>query len=144
MPETRSPLPAFHFVVEWGGMHASFSEVTGLNDEAQVIDYRDGTEPAATRKMPGLEKSGTITLKRGVFSVDSEFPDWLNAFELNRIERRDLTIRLLDEERETVMVWKVHQAWPTKITAPDLKASGNETAIETLELAHEGVTIENP
>ncbi|MDJ0768466.1 MAG: phage tail protein [Ilumatobacter sp.] len=138
------PLPAFHFQVDWQGTQLAFSEVTGLNYEAQVIEYRDGTEPEATvQKMPGLKKFGNITLKRGVFSGDNEFYEWLNTIKLNKIERRDVIISLLDEEHAPVMTWKVKNAWPTKITAPDLKASGNESAIETLELAHEGLTIEN-
>ena len=41
------------------------------------------------------------------------------------------------------MVWKVKNAWPTKVTSTDLKADGNEMAIETIELAHEGLTMQN-
>jgi len=94
-------------------------------------------------KMPGLKKYGNITLKRGVFAGDNEYFDWLNKVKLNKPERRDIVISLLNEEHEPVMTWKVLNAWPTKITSPDLKASGNEAAIETLEIAHEGVSIEN-
>jgi len=62
---------------------------------------------------------------------------------MNVTERRSVTISLLNEEHEPVMIWNINNAWPTKITSPDMKASGNEAAIETLELAHEGITIEN-
>ncbi len=138
------PLPAFHFQVDWQGTQLAFSEVTGLNYEAQIIEYRDGLSPEySTQKMPGLKKYGNITLKRGVFANDNEFYDWMAEIKLNKIERRDVIISLLDEEHNPVMTWKVVNAWPTKITSPDLKASGNESAIETLELAHEGLTIEN-
>ncbi len=138
------PLPAFHFQVDWQGTQLAFSEVTGLNYEAQIIEYRDGLSPEySTQKMPGLKKYGNITLKRCVFANDNEFYDWMAEIKLNKIERRDVIISLLDEEHNPVMTWKVVNAWPTKITSPDLKASGNESAIETLELAHEGLTIEN-
>ncbi|PKN63113.1 MAG: phage tail protein [Deltaproteobacteria bacterium HGW-Deltaproteobacteria-15] len=138
------PIPVFHFNVDWGGTRLAFSEVTGLNIEAQVIEYRDGLSPEfSTVKMPGLKKFGNITLKRGVFAGDNEYYQWLNTIKLNKPERRDLTISLLNEEHNPVMVWKVKNAWPTKITSPDMKASGNEAAIETLEIAHEGITIEN-
>ncbi len=138
------PLPSFHFQVDWQGTQMAFSEVTGLNYEAQIIEYRDGLSPEySTQKMPGLKKYGNITLKRGVFANDNEFYDWMAEIKLNKPERRDVIISLLDEEHNPVMTWKVVNAWPTKITSPDLKASGNESAIETLELAHEGLTIEN-
>lgn len=139
------PNPVFHFQVDWGGSSLAFSEVTGLNIEAQVIEYRDGLSPEfSTIKMPGLKKYGNITLKRGVVDGDNEFFEWLNDIKMNKVERRDLVISLLNEEHEPVMVWRVMNAWPTKLTAPDLKANGNEVAIETLEIAHEGLTIENP
>ncbi len=138
------PLPVFHFSVTWGGTQAAFSEVTGLNAEVQVIEYRDGLSPEYSNvKMPGLKKYGNITLKRGVFSSDNEYYDWMNKIKLNKPERRDVIISLLNEEHQPVMTWKVVNAWPTKITSPDLKGGGNEAAIEALEVAHEGITIEN-
>lgn len=138
------PLPVFHFSVDWGGTNIAFSEVTGLNIEVQPIEYRDGLSPEySTTKMPGLKKYGNITLKRGVFAGDNEYFDWLNKTQLNKPDRRDIIIKLLNDEHAPVMTWKVHNAWPTKISAPDLKANGNEAAIESLELAHEGVQIEN-
>jgi phage tail-like protein len=139
------PLPVFHFSVDWGGTRIAFSEVTGLNIEAQIIEYRDGASPEfSTVKMPGLKKYGNITLKRGVFASDNEYFDWFKTVHNDPAARRDITISLLNENHAPVMNWKVVQAWPTKLTSPDMKASGNEAAIETLELAHEGVTIENP
>jgi phage tail-like protein len=138
------PLAVFHFRVEWGGTNLAFSEVTGLNIEAQVIEYRDGLSPEySTIKMPGIKKYGNITLKRGVFAGDNEFYDWLKSIKLNNPERRDIVISLLNEDHDPVMTWKVVNAWPTKITSPDLKGSGNEAAIETIEVAHEGIEIEN-
>jgi len=138
------PMTVFHFRVEWGGTQIGFSEVTGLNIEVQPIEYRDGLSPEySVVKMPGLKKYGNITLKRGVFKGDNEFYTWYNEIKLNQPERRDITISLLDEEHNPVMVWKLINAWPTKITSPDLKANGNEVAIEQLEIAHEGVRIDN-
>ncbi len=138
------PLTVFSFRVDWGGTQAAFSEVTGLNFEVQIIEYRDGlSQEYSTIKMPGLKKYGNLTLKRGVFASDNEYFDWVNAIKLNKPERRDITISLLNENQDPVMVWKVMNAWPTKITSPDLKASGNEAAIETIEVAHEGIKIEN-
>ena len=75
---------------------------------------------------------------------DNGLYDWFNATKLNKPERRDIIISLLDEEREPVMTWSVTGAWVTKITSPDLGADKNEVAFESIDLAHNGYTIENP
>ena len=138
------PIPAFHFKVEWGGKNVGFSEASGLTQELQLIEYRDGNSPDySTIKMPGLHKYNNITLKRGVMKGDNEFFKWLNTVKLNTIERRDLTISLLNEKHEAVMVWKAHNAFPVKVEGPGLKASGNEVAIESIEIAHEGLVLQN-
>ncbi len=138
------PLPKFHFQVEWGGAKVGFTEVTGLDITTEVIEYRDGASPEYSKiKMPGQRKFSNITLKRGTFANDNQFYEWFNTVSLNTIERRDLIISLLNENHEPVIVWKVKQAWPTKITPTDLKADGNEVALESVELVHEGLTIQN-
>ena len=138
------PLPVFHFMVQWGGSNVGFSEVSGLNIETQVIEYRDGSSKEySMRKMPGIPKYGNITLKRGIMKSDNDFFKWLNTIKLNKVDRRDLIISLLNEEHEPVMVWKVANAFPVKIEGPGLKASGNEVAIESIVLAHEGLSIQN-
>jgi phage tail-like protein len=109
-----------------------------------VIEYRDGASKEYSKlKMPGMRKYSNITLKRGAFKSDNEFFDWFNEVKLNTITRRDITISLLDEEHSPVVVWKVKNAWPTKVASTDLKADGNETAIETMELVHEGLVVQN-
>lgn len=138
------PIPKFHFRVEWGGTNIGFSEVSGLNIENKVIEYRDGVSPEYSKiKMPGMREYSNITLKRGVFKGDNEFYKWLNTISLNTVERRDITISLLNEKHEPVVVWKVSNAFPVKVQSTDLKADGSEVAIEQLDLAHEGLSIEN-
>lgn len=138
------PLPKFHFQIEWGGSRIGFTECSGLDVETEIIEYRDGANPEYSKqKMPGMQKFSNITLKRGIFATDNEFYNWWNTVKLNTIERRDLTLSLLNEEHEPVVVWKIKNAWPTKIQSTDLKADANEVAIETMELAHEGLTIQN-
>jgi phage tail-like protein len=138
------PIPKFHFRVEWGGTNIGFSEVSGLNIENKIIEYRDGVSPEYSKiKMPGMREYSNITMKRGVFKGDNEFFKWLNTISLNTVERRDLTISLLNEKHEPVVVWKVHNAFPIKVQSTDLKADGSEVAVEQIDLAHEGLTIEN-
>ena len=138
------PMPGYHFKVDWGGTRIGFSEVSGLNIEVQAIEYREGSDPDYSAiKMPGLKKYGNITLKRGIIAGDNEFFDWLNTISLNQVERRDLVITLLNENHEPAMVWKARNAFPVKIEGPGLNATGNEVAIEMLEVAHEGLSIES-
>ena len=143
MPE-QYPLPAFHFTVDWGGERVGFSEVSGLTQENQAIEYRDGSFPEfSSIKMPGLQKYSNVTLKRGIVKSDNEFFQWLSTIKMNTIERKPVTISLLDEEGSPTMVWKLSNAWPTKITGTDLKSDSNEVAIETIEIAHEKLEIES-
>ena len=138
------PLPKFHFLVQWGGKRIGFSEVTGLDIQLEPIEYREGSSPQYSKiKMPGLQKFSNITLKRGTVANDQEFYAWIKTVSMNTIERRDLTISLLNENHEPVISWKVMNAFPIKVQASDLKADGNEVAIETIEIAHEGLDIMN-
>lgn len=138
------PLVKFHFQVDWGGTKIGFTEVSGLDVESEVVEYREGSSPEYSKiKMPGMQKYSNITLKRGTFKSDNEYFKWWNTVKLNTIERRDVTISLLNEEHQPVVTWKVKNAWPNKIQSTDLKADGNEVAIESMELVHEGLTIQN-
>lgn len=138
------PLPKFHFQVEWGGSRMGFTEVTGLDVETEIIEYREGSSREYhSQKMPGRQKFANVTLKRGVLPLDNEFFTWWNSASLNKVDRRDLTISLLNEKHEPTMTWRVKNAWPAKIAGTDLKADGNEVAVNTLELAHEGISIIN-
>jgi phage tail-like protein len=138
------PLPKFHFQVEWGGTKIGFTEVSGLEVATEKIEYRHGASKEYNKvSMPGMKIYGDLTLKRGTFGGDNEFFEWWNSAQLNEIERRDITISLLNQNHEPVVVWKVKNAWPTKVTATELNSTGNETAIETLVLSHEGLVIQN-
>lgn len=139
------PLPAFYFKVEIEDIGVmSFKEVSGLSAEIDPIEYRHGDSQVFSKiKMPGMLKSGEVTLKKGIFKSDNKFWDWFNEIKLNTIKRRLVTISLLDEAGSPTMVWKVANAWPKKISTDGFKSDGNEVAVETLELANEGVTIEN-
>ena len=143
MPQ-QYPLPVFHFTVQWGGTRIGFSEVAGLTQENQAIEYRDGSFPEySSIKMPGLRKFSNLTLKRGVVKADNDFFKWLSTIKLNQVERRDIVVSLLNENHEPVMTWKAHNAFPVKVEGPGLKASGNEVAIESIEIAHEGLELQN-
>ncbi|WP_336734887.1 phage tail protein, partial [Chryseobacterium sp. VD8] len=138
------PLVKFSFEVDWGGTNIGFQEVSGLSIERDIIEYRQGASPDFSKiKMPGMAKFGNITLKRGTFKGDNNYFEWLQTVQMNTVERRSITISLLDENGAPAVTWKVKNAFPLKLQSTDLKAEGNEVAIETLEIAHEGLTIEH-
>jgi phage tail-like protein len=140
------PLPKFYFGVKITGQDSmvAFQEITGLETETTPIEYRAGnSKPFNVIKMPGLIKSGNITLKKGIFAKDNAFWAWFSQINLNTIKRETVTIQLLDENGAATMVWTLTNAFPIKITGTDLKAEGNEVAVESLEIAHEKLTIAN-
>lgn len=139
------PITKFHFQVDWEGTNIGFTEVSGLDVETEMIEYRDGANPEFTKvRLPGMQKYSNITLKRGTFATDNEFFDWWKTTRtMGSVQRRNLTISLLNENHEPVIVWKVKNAWPVKMQSTDLKAEASEVAIETMELVHEGVEIQN-
>jgi phage tail-like protein len=138
------PIPKFKLKVQWDDLEVAFQEVSGLDIEAQPIEYRHGNSPGySVLKMPGLKKYSDVTMKKGVFKGDNKFWDWFNQINMNTIARKSVTITLLTEGDTVAMVWKLTNAFPTKITSTDLKSQGNEAAIETIVIAHEGLTIEN-
>ena len=138
------PIPKFSFEVKWDSEVMAFQEVSGLDVESTPIEYRAGNSPNfSVQKMPGIKKYSDITMKKGVFKSDNKFWDWFNEIKMNTVKRIPVTISLLDEEGSPTMVWTLTNAWPTKISGTDLKSTGNEVAVETIVIAHEGLTIAN-
>jgi phage tail-like protein len=138
------PLPKFYFQVKWDDQVCQFQEVSGLNVESQVIEYRHGDNPEfSVIKMPGLKKVGNVTMKKGVFKSDNTFFKWFQEIKLNTIKRKVITISLLDEANAPTMVWTLNNAFPVKITGTDLKSNGNEVAVESIEVAFETMVIAN-
>jgi phage tail-like protein len=149
MPVFREePYPALNSQVVIDGIfddgravRGSFAEVSGLGVEVEPIEYRNGSEDITVRKLPGLKKFTNITLKRGVMG-DLGFWSWIKSVLDGKVQRANGTITLLDEGRQPVVVFKFRRAWPCKWTGPALNAQGNDVAIESLELCHEGLEIE--
>jgi phage tail-like protein len=136
-------LNSFHFIVEWGGARINFTEVSGLDIEVEVISYREGGNATdGFQKLPGLKKFSDLTLKRGIVKNDNDFFNWIHSANLGNIERRDVTISLLNAQLQPVAIWKAKNAFPAKYFGPVLNAGESNIAIETLVLTHEGITLE--
>jgi len=145
MPDTGSrndPYTAFNFLVEIDGVTvAGFSECSGLSTETDAAEYRTGAEDITVRKLPGLVKYSNITLKRG-FTQSKELWQWRKQVLDGKTQRRSGTVTLLDEARKPAIRWNFREGWPRKLDGPTLNAKTNEVAIETLEIAHEGLVVE--
>ena len=137
----KDPYRSFRFRLEIDGIdQAGFSEVTIPDINIEEVSYRNGNEINTVRKLSGLVKYGDVSLKWGI--TDSvELYDWLKLVAEGKISeaRKNVAIILMDEEGSDVNRWEFENAWPKKYDAPNLNASGNEVAIESLDIAHEGM-----
>lgn len=138
------PLPSFFFKVSISNVgDISCSEISGLEVEYDVIEYRAGDSQIFTKtKMPGLLKTNEITLKKGIFKDDKAMWDWINKIKLNTIQRESATVSLMDESGSVAKTWKIANVRPKKFTIEGFKADSNTPAFESLILVHEGVTVE--
>jgi phage tail-like protein len=136
----NDPFANYNFIVEIDNIaKAAFSEVYGLAVEVEAVDYREGNETSsAVRKLPGLVKYSNITLKRG-YTPDLSLWKWMKSVIDGQAVRAGVAITLLNSQRQPAARWIVRQAWPCRYEGPSLNAHGNDVAIETLELCHEGL-----
>ncbi len=141
--ERRDPYRSFNFQLEIDGVPlGAFSECSGLTAEGDAVDYREGTDfQPNVRKLIGLRKYTNIMLKRG-YTQDKSLWDWHDNIVNGLPDRRNVTIVLMNEQRQPVVRWHAENAWLNKIEAPSFKASGNEVAMESVEIIHEGLTID--
>ena len=132
-----------NFLVEIDGVAtAAFAEVRLPDMTIDVVEYREGSDKVnSVRKLPGLAKYGNLVLERGIVG-DVELFQWMRAVSQGQPERRNLAVVLLDEQRNPVQRWLVRNAFPVKYQGAVLNAKGNEVAVESLELACEGLDIE--
>lgn len=133
------PLPAFRFEVsvDRGRLTGGFSECGGLQVETETMDYAEGGENTFVHKLPVRTKQSTIKLKRGV--VDRAMWAWQDDLAHGRTTRYGGSIRILDESGAPVAEWQFFRAFPVKWTGPELNATQSQVAVESLELAHEGL-----
>jgi phage tail-like protein len=138
-PPSDDPYKAFNFLVEIDGItSARFCEVTGLQSETDVIEYREGGGSTTVRKLPGLTKYANLILRGGI-TQDAELWHWRKAVEQGNLDRRNGSIVLLADDGTEVLRWNFTSGWISKWEGPALNATGSEVAIETIEIAHEGL-----
>ena len=142
----KDPYRSYNFKLELGSIQrAGFRECSGLDSSQDPIDYREGDQGGQTaRKIPGMVKHSNIILKWGI-TDDSELWDWRKKVMDGKPREEYLqncSIILLDHDGVNELVrWNLINAWPSKWTGPTFNATGNEVAIETLEIVHEGLEL---
>lgn len=148
-PQRFDPYKNFKFRVKWDGRYvAGISKVGALKRSTEAIAHRDGGDPSSERQSPGKTKYEPISLERGV-THDLEFERWANktwnygaglGAEVSLKDfRKDIIIEVYNEAGQLAIAYKVYRCWVSEYTAlPDLDASANAVAIESLQLQHEG------
>lgn len=133
-----------HFSVDWGGTSIGFMEVSGLGMELDVVPYRQGSAfDSAASLIPGQKLFPPVVLRRGIVAGDNDFFNWINSAGFNTVERRDVTIRLLNAQHDPVVIWKLKNAFPSRLDYGPLQAVGSDIAVETLTLVHEGLLVQH-
>ncbi len=144
MPDGKrnDPYGQFNFLIEIDGVvKGGFSEASGLTTDTNIIEYREGAEQqGTTRKLPGLMKYNNIVLKRG-WTKDKSLWSWRKKVIDGKTQRSSGSIVLLDEARNEALRWNFREGWPSKWEGPALNAKTSEVAIETLEIANEGIEL---
>jgi phage tail-like protein len=147
--KTNYPLPVYNYKVEIGTTAIAFSEVSGLSIGYETTTYKES--PTAAGKagpsiyyMPSQPQAVNISLKKGLVrkASMSVLYDWISTIKINQIEKKDIYVRLMDEAGNTVITWKVINAFPTKLDAPTFDANSNDVAVESMSLMADAVTIE--
>lgn len=138
--DRKDPVPGFNFAVEIGGVTAGgFSEVSGLQAETEIQEYREGGLNDYIHKRAGPTKfSSTLTLKKGI-ADSSELWSWYCDVMQGKVKRKTISVLLMNSAGEEKQRWNFRNAYPVKWSGPSLRATASEVAVETIELAHEGL-----
>jgi phage tail-like protein len=121
---------------------AGFSECSGIDATVEMMEYKEGGVNDYVHKFPTRASFSNIVLKHGVLAVDNDLWDWHNDFVQGRGTRRDGLIVLQDDARVPTKIWRFKRGIPTKWIGPSLNATQSNVAVESLEIAHEGLEME--
>lgn len=134
------PIPVWKYQVTVDGEDYFFSEISGITQTNETIIYRDGKNEMF---MPGMGTPVELTLQKGIIKGDSKLTDWIFETKMNTINKRDITISLLDQEdlSTQLVTWTVTNAFPKQLDAPSFNAMSNEIAIESLQLMADSLSI---
>lgn len=141
MPDRYGPYRNHRYLLEIDGLaEASFSSATIPDASAGVVEYREGADPPTVRKLKGLNSYSNITLEKGI-TDSTELYDWWLTVEQGDVDsaRRSAAVVILDEEANPGPRYEFRDAWISRYDGPDLDATGEGVAIESIEIVHEGM-----
>ena len=121
------PAPAFSFRVRFGGKQVSFAQVTGIEAAVDVAG--------------GAVRYGNVLLSRGIFRDDFTLWRWFEASARDPVTRQTVTIDLIDAGGKPMRRWTLQGARPVRVLGPDLDATANAAAIETIEIACDAIVV---
>jgi phage tail-like protein len=137
--ERADPLRNFNFIVEIDGItQAGFMDCSGFGANTEITEINEGGLNTASHKLASRTRHNNLTLKWGL-TTSSELYDWYRDVVNGKIVRKDGSVILLDGKGDEKARWNFYDGWPVKWDGPDLTAKGNDVAIETLEIAHQGL-----
>jgi phage tail-like protein len=141
--ERKDPFGGYNFAVEMDGItRMGFKQASGLDSSSDATKYREGTDPTlGQRQLPGLLTFSNISLQRGI-TDDHALWDWRTSVATGNPVRRTISIILRDANGAEKIRWNVKNCWPLKWSGPSFDATTDAVAIETLELAHEGIEVQ--
>ncbi len=131
------PVCRFYVAID-GIAQAVFAEVSGLNIEIAVEDIEEGGNNDFVHRRPGRCKVSNLTLKRGI-TTSNEFLKWSLEVASGKLTQRNLSVILYNSDGSEFMRWDYINAYPIKWSGPQFKSDDKMNAIETVELAHEGL-----
>lgn len=135
-------VPSFRFYLEIASVvEAVFTEVSGLQAEMETQEIEEGGINGFTHRVPGRVKVSNLTLKRGM-TRSNEFIKWFMSTTPGSVDRRNISLVLYDVKGEKVSAWHFQNAYPVKWIGPQFTSDGNTVAVETVEFAHEGMSVE--
>jgi phage tail-like protein len=142
MPDRHGPYRNARFLLEIDSIAvAGFSKASIPENSSEPVEYREGNDPPHQKKLWSLNSFGNLTLEKGTTENSMALFEWRKQVEQGKLDsaRSQIAVIVQDEEGDSGPRWEFKKAWPRQYDAPDLDASGSDVAIESIEIAHEGM-----
>ena len=152
---TAGYFQGYKFKVEIGNIALGFKSISGLNQETEVVEYREGTDYHTVRKLAGLTTFGNVTFEKGLTTGGLELQQWYDDVITLRQGRigpsnnmtgsgilnyyRKVKIYLYNKTSSSLYPMFLLDAWPCRLEFGDLDATSGEVLITTMELCHNGL-----
>lgn len=153
------PLVGYRYKVKLGNVIAGFSNVSGLKEDSETIEYREGNELTTMHKIPGLASFDDVTFERGLCAAGAdELLSWRRAVTTLQGRRlsdngegaeasevyRDVIIEVLNRDGKTARTFTLRNAFPKSLEYSDLSADSSDVLIQSMVISHESLELSTP